>query len=279
MDKIWKSSIKACLALTFDLDAETFWFSRTMESLKSVNLMAEGRYGPNEGVPRILDMLDRQGVKATFFIPGWVIEHHTGICKEIAARGHEIGYHGYLHEKAIFKEQDIELIEKSKRIMKELLNVIPTGFRCPEADLSRETIALYATQGFTYSSNMMDSDKPYCHQSAGGLSMIELPTNWLYDDTSHFFFTLQQPERRPIAPASHVLEIWKEELYGISQEGGIMTLMLHPQIIGRTSRISMLEKLIAYAKTCDGIYVGCAREISRQVNTERQTNPRKYGIQ
>ena len=83
--------------------------------------MAEGAYGPNVGVPRILDMLDRQQLKATFFIPGWVIEQHTETCREIVRRGHEIGYHGYLHETTYFPEQDRELVEKSKRIMKELL--------------------------------------------------------------------------------------------------------------------------------------------------------------
>ena len=60
MKKIWPDGIKCGVAFTFDLDAETFWFSRTMDSKHSVNLMAEGSYGPNVALPRILDMLDRQ---------------------------------------------------------------------------------------------------------------------------------------------------------------------------------------------------------------------------
>ena len=97
MRKNWPDGVKMGVALTFDLDAETFWFSRTMDSMYSPNLMAEGAYGPKVGVPRILEMLDRQQLKATFFIPGWVIEHHTETCREIVRRGHEIGYHGYNH--------------------------------------------------------------------------------------------------------------------------------------------------------------------------------------
>ena len=96
--KNWPEGVQCGVALTFDLDAETFWFSRTMDSMASPNLMAEGAYGPKVAVPRILDMLDRLELKATFFIPGWVIEHHTETCREIVRRGHEIGYHGYLHE-------------------------------------------------------------------------------------------------------------------------------------------------------------------------------------
>ena len=168
MRKNWPNGVKMGVALTFDLDAETFWFSRTMDSLNNPNLMAEGAYGPNVGVPRILDMLDRQELKATFFIPGWVIEKHTEVCREIVRRGHEIGYHGYLHETTYFPEQDKELVAKSKKIMKELLGVEPLGYRAPEAILTEETINNVMASGFEYSSNTMACDWPYYHYGKDG---------------------------------------------------------------------------------------------------------------
>jgi len=265
MKKVWTKDIKCCVALTFDFDAETFWFSRTMDSLNSPNLLGEGRYGAEVGVARILKMLDRQNIKATFFIPGWVIERHTKICKEIINRGHEIGYHGYLHEKAYFSNQVFELINKNKKIMKDLLGVTVLGFRIPETDINNETVELFANMGFKYSSNMMDSDHPYFHITKSKNKIVELPTNWLYDDTSHFFFTLQNPERRPIAAPSKVYEIWKSEFDGIYEEEGIFTLMLHPQIIGRVSRITMLEKLIEHMKTKEGIFIGPAIDVCELV--------------
>lgn len=263
MRKNWPQGIKMGVALTFDLDAETFWFSRTMDSKNNPNLMAEGAYGPNVGVPRILDMLDRQQLKATFFIPGWVIEQHTETCREIVRRGHEIGYHGYLHETTYFPEQDRELVEKSKRIMKELLGVEPLGYRAPEAILTEETIANVMASGFEYSSNTMACDWPYYHESGDGEKLIELPFSWLYDDTSHFFFTLQTPERRRICSPSYVKEIWQSEFDGLYDEGGLMTLVLHPQCIGRVSRVNMLEDLLCYMKTKAGVAIGPALEISR----------------
>ena len=177
MRKNWPDGVKMGVALTFDLDAETFWFSRTMDSMYSPNLMAEGAYGPKVGVPRILDMLDRQQLKATFFIPGWVIEHHTETCREIVRRGHEIGYHGYLHEKAWFPEQDRELVAKSKKIMKDLLGVEPLGYRAPEANLTAETIANVMASGFEYSSNtMVKTDRSSLNCRSHGCMMI-LPTS------------------------------------------------------------------------------------------------------
>lgn len=263
MRKNWPDGVKMGVALTFDLDAETFWFSRTMDSMYSPNLMAEGAYGPKVGVPRILDMLDRQQLKATFFIPGWVIEHHTETCREIVRRGHEIGYHGYLHEKAWFPEQDRELVAKSKKIMKDLLGVEPLGYRAPEANLTEETIANVMASGFEYSSNTMDCDWPYYHEGENGQKLIELPFSWLYDDTSHFFFTLQQPERRRICSPQYVRDIWQSEFDGLYEEGGLLNFVLHPQCIGRISRVKMLEDLICYMKAKPGVAIGPALEISR----------------
>ncbi len=263
MQGIWPENIRCGVALTFDLDAETFWFSRRMDSIHSSNLMAEGAYGPNVGLPRILEMLERAGLKATFFIPGWVIEKHTAACRQIVEKGHEIGYHGYLHEKTWFIEQERELIEKTLKIMHNLLGVRPRGHRAPEADLNPEVIELIARSGFEYSSNMMDRDRPYLHEVAGGRHLVELPIHWLYDDSSHFFFTLQEPSRRPIAPASHVKEIWLEEFEGLYSEGGCLTLMLHPQIIGRVSRVKMLEEIIAHIQNRPGVLIGSAADICR----------------
>ena len=261
MSGIWPDDIKCAVAFTFDLDAETFWFSRRMDSMHSVNLMAEGSYGPKVAMPRILDMLDRQQIKSTFFIPGWVVENHTAICREAVRRGHEIGYHGYLHEKSWFVDQERELIAKSKKIMKDLLGIEPKGHRAPEAELNKEAIALIAESGFAYSSNMMDRDCPYLHETSGDTPLVELPFNWLYDDTSHFFFTLQEPSRRPIMPASVVREIWTEEFDGIYEEGGSLTFILHPQVCGRVSRVKMLEDLIEYIKSKPGVLLGTAGDI------------------
>jgi len=260
---IWPDGIKCAVAFTIDVDAETFWFSRRMDSLNSVNLMAEGGYDPKVGVPRLLAMLDRQNVKSTFFIPGWVVEHHTEICREIVRRGHEIGYHGYLHEKAWFPEQERELVAKSRKIMKDLMGVVPVGHRAPEADLGPETIDLLVDLGFEYSSNMMDRDCPYLHKTSKGDYLPEIPFNWLYDDTSHFFFTLQEPSRRPIAPASTVREIWIEEFEGIYEEGGSICFILHPMCSGRVSRVKMVEEIIAHIKNRPGVLLGTLGEICR----------------
>jgi len=262
MGKIWPENIKCAAIFTFDLDAETFWFSRSDQSYNEPSKLAEGSYGPNIGIPRILDLLDRTEIKATFFIPGWVIEKYKFTVKNIVNKGHEIGYHGYLHEKIKLISEERKRIEKTKMIMNNYLNIKPVGYRAPEAELTNKVIKLIKDQGFKYSSNFMDADAPYFHEFEDNKNLVELPTSWLYDDSSHFFFTLQEPSRRPIASHKTVSEIWKAEFDGIYEEGGSLVFMLHPQIIGRVSRVKMLENLITYMKKKDGVLIATGDEVA-----------------
>jgi peptidoglycan-N-acetylglucosamine deacetylase len=263
MLNIWTKDIKCAVVFSFDLDAETFWFSRNERSYSSPSLLAEGSYGPNIGMPRILNILDEMNIKATFFIPGWVIEKHTKIVKEIVKRGHEIGYHGYLHERVYLLEEEKKRIVKCKEIMKKYINVEPVGYRAPEADLVPEVLKLIKENGFQYSSNFMDADSPYLHEFKNDDPLVELPTSWLFDDSSHFFFTLQEPARRPIASHNTVLEIWKSEFDGIYEEGGSIVFMLHPQIIGRVSRVKMLKELIGYIQERPNVFIGTGKEVAK----------------
>jgi len=260
LKQIWPRNIKCAVIFTFDLDAETFWFSRNDLSYNDPSKLAEGSYGPKIGIPRILKLLNKTEIKATFFIPGWVIEKYTEIVRSIVKEGHEVGYHGYLHEKVKLISEEKKRIEKTKKIMKRHLNIKPVGYRAPEAELTEEVLKLVKNNGFRYSSNFMNADAPYLHEFKDGKTLVELPTSWLYDDSSHFFFTLQEPSRRPIASHKTVSEIWKAEFDGIYQEGGSLVFMLHPQIIGRVSRIKMLENLINYIKKRDEVFLGTAKE-------------------
>jgi peptidoglycan/xylan/chitin deacetylase (PgdA/CDA1 family) len=85
------------LFLTFDLDAETMWTGRDPAYAKRPILMSQGAYGWKVGTGRVLDLLDRYGIKATFFVPGLIIDQREGLMEEILKRGHEIAHHSYSH--------------------------------------------------------------------------------------------------------------------------------------------------------------------------------------
>src|SRR5262245_24536574 len=91
----WPSGVTSAVSVTFDLDAETAWLSLDPANIDRLSVMSQGAYGPKVGVPLILDFLDRNQLKSTFFVPGWTAERWPDVVAEIHRRGHEIGHHGY----------------------------------------------------------------------------------------------------------------------------------------------------------------------------------------
>ena len=132
----WPDGARCAIMMTFDLDGETPWINRDPALAERPLHMSMGAYGPKTGMPRILDALDRYGIKTCIFIPGWIVERYPALCEDIVRRGHEVGHHGYLHEKPFFlkdRDEEEELLVKSLDIFKKILGVKPLGSRSPSA--------------------------------------------------------------------------------------------------------------------------------------------------
>ncbi len=265
MSGFWPDDVQCGVAFTFDLDAETMWLERAEVIGESPVMLSEGAYGPKTGIPRILNLLERLGVDATFFLPGKIIENYTDVSREIVHAGHEIGYHSYLHKTAASVEEERQEIQQCKKIMKDLLGVVPRGYRAPGFEVLPGGLDVVAEEGFAYSTNFMDCDHPYVHRLNEGRSLVELPVDWIFDDSAHFFFTFHEPSRGPISTPARVLEMWKAEFDGIYDEGGCMILTIHPQISGRISRVRMLGELIQYMQSRPKVMIAPAGELASAV--------------
>jgi peptidoglycan/xylan/chitin deacetylase (PgdA/CDA1 family) len=242
----WKNGARCAIMLSFDLDGETLWMARDPALAERLIHMSMGAYGPKTAMPRILRLLDRYGLKVAFYVPGWIIEHYPAVIEEIVRRGHELGHHGYLHEKPFTlasAEEEEALLVRTLEIFKRRVGVTPLGSRTPSADPSRHTFGLLKKHGFVYHTNMMDADLPYRHATPHG-DLVELPTSWVNDDFMYFGFSAHPPAGNGIWSQQDVWEIWSEEFEGQYEEGGFYNLMFHPQVMGRPSRMRMLERLI-----------------------------------
>src|SRR3984893_2284405 len=126
----WPRGVKSAVSITFDLDAETAWISRDPANIKRLSVMSQGAYGPKVGVPLILDFLDRNQMKSTFFVPGWTAERWPDVVAEIHRRGHEIGHHGYLHEalEGKSREEEEEIHTRSSQILPDQTRVRAGGY-------------------------------------------------------------------------------------------------------------------------------------------------------
>jgi peptidoglycan/xylan/chitin deacetylase (PgdA/CDA1 family) len=252
MPSPWPRNAKIAVMLTFDFDAESGWLSRDPSHKDRPGVISQGVFGARVGVPLLLDLLRAEDVPATFFIPGWVVERHTDQARRIRDAGHEIGHHGYLHERAQPEDPDGErrAFELGMRALEKTLGVKPAGYRAPGWDLTPITLDLVKQHGMIYSSNLMDDVFPYVH---GGGSIVELPVQWDLDDAPFFMFHptfLNRPMQSPEA----VYGIWRDEFLGRYEWGGLFNLTCHPQVIGHPSRLLMLRRLIGFIKEHDGVW-------------------------
>ena len=264
----WPDGVRAAACFTFDLDAESPILFEHPESAAWLDVMSHQAYGPRTAVPRLLRMLDRRQIRATFFIPGWVAERWPDAARSIRDAGHEIAHHGYLHEGA-HAAPDIETEER--RILRGLealdtvLGLRPTGYRGPNWELSYDTPALLVKHGFAYESGLMDADHPYrlaVSAEPGAASIVELPGHWSLDDWEPYNYLPGITGSGVIASPADVVGRWTLELDALVDEGGLFMLTNHPFVSGRASRAKALEGLIEHAQAIDGVWVATAAEIA-----------------
>ena len=266
----WPDNKRIAVMMAFDLDAETMWTTHGDGSTAHMTNLSRGAYGPKQGVPRILDMLDSHQVKATFFIPGVVAEHYPEVVKEIARRGHDIGFHGYLHEestKTTYEQEDATM-HRSEKIIYDLTGQKIAGHRAPGGGSHDYSLRLFLEHGYIYSSNWRDSDGPFLHQIDGKtVPLVELPKDSIFDDTAYDFYTDAAPERYGLKSPDEMFEIWKEEFDSLAVEGRMINFVLHPQFVGRASRVQMLSRLIGYMKS-HGAWLDTNRAVASWVLKE-----------
>lgn len=257
-DIMWKNDAKCAVCLTFDCDSDISWknIMRRTGAVKegepfSPVVLSQGQYEVNVAIPRILRFLDKHELKGCFFVPGLLAEERPDIVKEIKKKNHEIGHHGYMHlnPSRLNPEQELKELELGMRAIEGVIGERPRGYRAPAFDLSPKTLEFLCDYGFVYESSMMAWDTPYIHH-VKGKKLVEIPFNWLTIDWTFFAFNFFPPleYQNGISSQEDVLEIWTEEFEGLYDEGGLLTIVMHPQAIGRPSRMRMLERLINHIK-------------------------------
>jgi peptidoglycan/xylan/chitin deacetylase (PgdA/CDA1 family) len=259
---LWPDGMQAAAAFTFDFDAEEVWIGEDPANADRPGALSQGTYGAKVAVPLILELLDRFGVRATFFVPGRVAERHPARVQEIVAAGHELAHHGYTHTSPTKLSRDEEENELAKGL--EVLRSFDAdvaGYRSPSWDFSAHTEALLEAHGLRYSSNFMDDLRPYRRE---GTSLVEVPVQWTLDDAAHFWFDGATWTKK-ISTADEVRSIWEGEFRGYHRLGGAFVLTMHPQVIGRPYRLELLEHMIDLVRSHEDVWIATAGEIAGRV--------------
>ncbi|MDW5299778.1 MAG: polysaccharide deacetylase, partial [Sedimentibacter sp.] len=266
---VWPKGKKCAVMFSFDLDGDTTWENGNRDfhdGDKYIKSLSVGQYGPKRGVYNILDLLDKYNVKASFYVPGITAERHPDAVKAIVAAGHEVGHHGYAHERFAGKtvEEQIEIIEKTQRIFKDLIGHEAEGFRTPSGDWSVETPGLLYERGIRYSSSMRGDDKPYRTVIDGKVTdFIEIPTKWELDDYVAMAYNMYPAEPKGIdriSPYSGVLDNFMREFEGAYRFGLCLSYMMHPQVSGTPGKIRILEELLKRITSMEDVFIGTGKE-------------------
>lgn len=264
----WPNGAKCAVAITFDMDSDCLLhYAHPQKADTLIGTASLLRYD-RVGVPRILKLYKKYGIKQTFFVPGWTVEHYPDIVKQIRDEGHEIGAHGYLHERldTLSAEMEDYWFMRNLEALDKVLGVRPRGYRAPSYRFSKNTLNYLAREGFTYDSSLMGDDVPYIIEGDNG-SVVELPTHWGLDDWPQF--TINSDLGYHIQPNSpeRAMDVFMAEFEAAWEYGGLWIAVWHPFVMGRLARCARMEKMVQYMLEKGGVWFATLDEIATHVNS------------
>ena len=259
---------RCAVFLTVNLAAEFFWLSLDERAAQMPKTLSLGQYGMTHGLPRLLDLLDEFGLRATFFVPGRAAETYPEALRETAERGHEIACHGYAYENFSLLDRDEQRrrLERAAAAIEGACGRRPAGFRAPIGDLTLETLDIARQLGMRYSSDLYDDDRPYyLTVNAAGDRLLQIPMQWANFDLPYFAFNYRPAfpfGQGRVANYSNVLSNWRDEFTGHYNHGLCYTLQLDPQSTGSPGRLSMLREFLTFMTSHQGVWYATGSELA-----------------
>jgi peptidoglycan/xylan/chitin deacetylase (PgdA/CDA1 family) len=258
----WPDGKQCAVVLSFDVDAESGLVFREPQSAATrLDEMEERRFGVRTGIPRILRLLEKYSLPASFYVPGYTIAHHTEVIKTIQAAGHEMGCHGNVHEAVHMLDAEAErrVLQEQLEIYERYLGIRPRGYRSPSWSVNVGTPGLLKEFGFVYDSSLMGDDIPYFVDTPHG-RLAEVPIQWLLDDAPFYRHVYGAPNQ--MAEPDRVIGQWIQEFRGMYRENGCFVLTMHPFISGRASRLDGLEQLIRVIRQEPGVWFATCMQVA-----------------
>ena len=260
----WPNGARIAVGLSFDVDNATATLST---GNLDYEVLSRGEYGAIDGLPRLLRMLDRQQVPASFFIPAASAVLHPKVISDIqsAKQAHEIGVHGWIHERLPLlnnEQEEQRLLNLSIETLTKMTGKRPVGYRAPSWKFSGWTMGQVKAAGFLYDTSLMASDDAYELLLDGSpTGIVELPIERILDDSPYFGSNADGSN----PSVGDVYEVFQSEFDVAYEEGGLFLLTMHPHMMGHRSRAAMLERLVQYIKGKPGVWFATHEQIANHV--------------
>ena len=268
----WPNGAKVAVAITFDMDADSLvHIEHPQDSITRVSTISMLKYGPQVGVPRILEGYRRYGLKQTFFVPAWCIEHYPEAVDAMTREGHEVGFHGYIHEapNALSRDEEHYWMQRSIAVIEKHTGKRPRGNRSPLYNYSIHTTDLLVEEGFLYDSSLMGDDVPYILDNGKG-EIVELPSSWALDDWPPYVHSIDLNYMFQIMSPDRAMEGFMAEFNALRAAGGGLWIgVWHPFVSGRLSRWLRIEKMIEYMLNTGDVWFARLEDIANHVQAQR----------
>ena len=218
-------------------------------------------YGNRVGIFRIMKVLDKLGIKASATINSAVAERYPFLLKEVTRRGWEVIAHGvdmaHLHYGGMPEAEEAAQILQAVTSLRELSGQPVTGWLSPGKSESHATLDLLAANGIEYVCDWINDDMPYPLKTSGG-SLFSMPHSHEIDDRQ-ILLQYHHSEQDFIEQVKDQFDTLYQEA---DQYGGrILSITLHPWVIGQPYRIKPLEEALSYIMGHEGVWCATGSEI------------------
>jgi peptidoglycan/xylan/chitin deacetylase (PgdA/CDA1 family) len=257
---VWPEGKRCAVVFSLDLDAESpyVWLNRG-KAVEGLSEIEQRRFGPRQGVARVLELLARHEIRASFYVPGLVAATYPDLLPTLLKAGHEIGYHGYYHERLdqVTSAEAQAYLYQTIAVYRKQTGLSGLGYRSASWQHTPETLRQLSQAGVAYDSSLMGFDHPYELDD-----LVELPVTWTIDDALYFRYTNGPRDKTHPANPAAVLETWIEEFEGLREWGGLFMITVHDWISGRAQRLRMLDRLFMHLRAAGDAWICTSRELA-----------------
>jgi peptidoglycan/xylan/chitin deacetylase (PgdA/CDA1 family) len=217
-------------------------------------------YGAVEGIPRLLDLFDRHGVKATSFMVGTAARNHPDLAREIVRRGHEAAAHGLTWESTfqLSRADEKKNIADGAEMVEKITGFHPVGWNAAGLKNSPNTLEILQELGFLYHIDDVSRDEPFINVLPKG-SFVTVPYSAFVNDFQNAFAGRYNP-----GAYEQLLIDQFDQLY---DEGAnrrrMMQICTHDRMCGSPAAVRMLDRVLQHIRRKDGVWFARRDEIAR----------------
>lgn len=207
-------------------------------------------YGYREGIPRMLDLWDRHGVKVTSHMIGDATKRHPELAREIVVRGHEAAGHGprWSSQYAMSREEERKFIAEGTRMVESVTGQRPIGYNCNWLRRGPNTLSLLQELGYVYHIDDVSRDEPFI-EVVDGKDFVVVPYTLRNND-------ILLIEGRNYSPRKFLEQI-KLDFDQLYDEAGtrrrMMSISAHDRISGSPQMVRVWDEFLSYAKSKAGV--------------------------